>query len=126
MLRYFSVRKRVDEIEKGLNDPEGFSQSKAKSVFSDIFKLLIAPGGIILILTFLWGYTNIFGDDSGFARFVFWILLILNGILFMIIRTIMKTIRGAKRKAAQQEEITSQKDVFVTYDAHGQKVNEKE
>ncbi len=125
MFEFFSVRDRVDGIERGFNNPNGFSFSRARDILVEILGLLFAPGGILMILCFLWGYTNVFGGDSGFARFIFWILLILNGILFVIIRIVVNSMRQMKGRIAIQKKPTN-KDVYVTYDAEGKRIKEND
>lgn len=124
MFRIFSVQSHTDTIEREFNHPSGLSFSKIMDIFSEILSLLLAPGGILMILTFLWGYTSVFGDDSGFGRFAFWVLLFLNGFVFVVIRIVVSAMNKMKNKMDTVEHAI-RKDVYVTYDSEGKEINDK-
>lgn len=124
MFRIFSVQSHTDTIEREFNHPSGLSFSKIMDIFSEILSLLLAPGGILMVITFLWGYTGTFGGDSGFGRFAFWVLLFVNGFIFVVVRIAISAVNKMKDKMDTVENVI-RKDIYVTYDSDGKEINNK-
>jgi len=89
IFKIFHIKKLVKEARE---NPSGLAGDEVSDVLWGIVlvPLIIAIIGIILF--FIIGYTNLFGFQFGFFKFLFWLSLIVSFIIFSIIRRIVKSV----------------------------------
>lgn len=89
----FTIFKTIRDVRKGVKDPSGFGAEMAEDLVRGPILVFTIVGILFFVLVFLLGYTEVFGNDFGFFKVVFWIL----GIPFLLIDlTLWSVFRGYK------------------------------
>ncbi len=108
ILKIFTLRKTLKDLGEARKDPSGFVQ---KETINSVKELLIIPAlgffGFLVVL-FLWGFTSVFGNDSGFAKFLF-IAFLLAGMV--IVSLVSKILRFAEKINMRQTPINKKTEV---------------
>ncbi len=90
-------RKMVNEAR---SNPSGLAGEQVREVLWGIVMIPLVLAFIIVGLFFIIGYTDVFGFQLGFFKFLFWVALIVGVSVFSLIRKIIFSIgRGASRGA---------------------------
>lgn len=88
-------RKMVNEAR---SNPSGLAGEQVREVLWGIVMIPLVLAFIIVGLFFIIGYTDVFGFQLGFFKFLFWVALIVGVSVFSLIRKIIFSIgRGASR-----------------------------
>ncbi len=87
------IRKMVRDAR---TNPSGLAGEQVREVLWGIVMIPLVISIIIISLFFIVGYTELFGFQLGFFKFLFWVALIVATAIFSVLRKIIGSIgRGA-------------------------------
>lgn len=116
IFRILNIRKTIQDTREIAENPAGFAHDEMKKAILgySIISLLISIG--LLALVFLFGFTHVFGDPSGLARFVFYVLafvFVCVGFWVFFIVKLLKKFQDIIMPSRDNETIQIKKDVVV-------------
>lgn len=116
IFRILNIRKTIQDTKEIAQNPAGFARDEIKKtiVGYSIVSFLISIG--LLTLVFLFGFTDVFGDPSGLARFVFYVLAFIFacvGFWIFFIVKLLKKFQNSIMPSRDNETIQIKKDVVV-------------
>lgn len=87
------IRKMVNDAR---SNPSGLAGEQVREVLWGIVMIPLVISIIIVALFYIVGYTDLFGFQLGFFKFLFWVAGIVGFIIFSTLRKIIRSIgRGA-------------------------------
>ena len=114
---------KILNIRKTIQDTKDIAQNPTGFVGDEIKKILLGYGIVSVFLLlgffavlFLFGFTNTFGDPSGFARFIFYVLLFIVvcvGFWILFVISLMKKIKKGITDQKNTSTIQITKDVVI-------------
>ena len=94
--KILQIRKEINEAKAS---PELFTKQKSQGFLYSFFIAPLLIAFIVCALFFIIGYTDIFGFQIGFFKFLFWAVLVVGIFIFSIMR---KIIRFISKKVSKQ------------------------
>lgn len=89
------IRKMVKEAR---TNPSGLAGEQVREVLWGIVMVPLVISIIIVALFYIAGYTDLFGFQLGFFKFLFWVAGIVGFVIFSTLRKIIRSIgRGASQ-----------------------------
>jgi uncharacterized Tic20 family protein len=85
--KILQIRKNIKEAR---SNPGQFAGEQAGELLWGILVIPIIIVALVLGLFFIVGYTDVFGFQLGFFKFLFWVALIVSFSVFSILRRIIK------------------------------------
>lgn len=97
---------KILQIRKNIKDarqnPSKFAGEQTKEVLWAVMIVPIVISLIGLILFFIMGYTELFGSQLGFFKFLFWLGFIVSFVFFLIIRRIISSVSSVSTSTTKR------------------------
>ncbi|MCF7831813.1 MAG: hypothetical protein K9M36_02940 [Candidatus Pacebacteria bacterium] len=116
IFRILNIRKTIQDTKEIAQNPAGFARDEIKKtiVVYSIVSLVMVIG--LLALVFLFGFTDVLGDPSGLARFVFYVLafiFVCVGFWIFFVVKLLKRFQDIIMPSRDSETIQIKKDVVI-------------
>ncbi len=85
--KLLQIRKNIKEAR---TNPGNFAGGQATELLWGILIIPIVIVVVVLGLFFIIGYTDVFGFQLGFFKFLFWVALIVSVTIFSVLRKVIK------------------------------------
>lgn len=85
--KILQIRKNIKEARA---NPSGFVGGQAKEFIWGILTVPIVMVIVVLLLFFTIGYTDVFGFQWGFFKFLFWVGLVVSATAFVVVRKMVQ------------------------------------
>lgn len=89
-MNIFKILKIKKSIKDAQNDPNAFAKDQVRGILWGLVILPLLISTIVVILFFIIGYTELFGFQVGFFKFLFWISFAFILLIFSLIRRITR------------------------------------
>jgi|GEM_PF-3164324 len=114
--KILNIHKKIKDGKEIAQNPAVFLGDEIKKILLGytLFSLVILLG--LLVLVFLFGFTKIFGDPSGFARFIFYIftfIFVCVGFWIFFILKLMKRFQNIITSFRDDQTIKIKRDVVI-------------
>ncbi|MCC7436346.1 hypothetical protein IT402_00500 [Candidatus Nomurabacteria bacterium] len=87
--KLLQIRKNINEARE---NPSVFAGEQAKGFLWGLFLLPVIVCFLVVGIFFIIGYTELFGFQAGFFKFLFWVSLVVSFIVLSLLRMIVRTI----------------------------------
>jgi len=105
LFTFLRIRQQYKDTKDAVNDPSSFAADTATGVVMGYITSFIIGTLLILGSLGVLGYASVLGGPYGFARVIFWILLIITIISGSMMITIIRFMRkGIKKGVSQMKE----------------------
>ncbi len=99
LFKIFKIRKMVKEVSE---DPGNLAKEEIGDFLKGMVLLPFVIAILGIILFFLAGYTDVFGKEIGFFKFLFWLALSVSFGIFFIVRMFIRILSRATEETVRE------------------------